>query len=274
MVAGDASLFYDRFDNRRRIIGRLVAVTPMRIGSGGGIPDPGAVDNPVIRDAYGRPFIPGSSFKGVWRSFAEQVLGQLANGDRGCCDPLSEPCLSTESVKKLKNEHGKNPRALAQAIYEQLCPACRLFGSPHFAGRVRVRDLLVIESSWPGFYEIRPGVAIDRDKRTSLTSRKYETEAVPAGTAFAFEAIVENATEEEWQDLLLTLFPFIRGELPIGGSTGRGLGRVRLENVKVASVTVSNLRQFLIGGWESVPTEEMKDVCRASELDLGGRENV
>lgn len=274
MVAGDASLFYDRFDNRRRITGRLVAVTPVRIGSGGGIPEPGAVDNPVICDAYGRPFIPGSSFKGVWRTFAEQVLGQLANGDRGCCDPLREPCLSTKSVKELKKEHGKNLRALAQAIYEQLCPACRLFGSPHFAGRVRVRDLLVIESSWPGFYEIRPGVAIDRDKRTALTSRKYEIEAVPAGTAFAFEAIVENAAEEEWQDLLLTLFPFIRGDLPIGGCTGRGLGRVRLENVKVASVTVSNLREFLIGGWESIPTEEMKDVCRASELNPGGGANV
>ncbi|MGB9791016.1 MAG: type III CRISPR-associated RAMP protein Csx7 [Thermacetogeniaceae bacterium] len=271
-MAEGASLLYDRFFSRRRITGRLVAVTPLRVGSGGGAPDPTAIENPVIRDAYGRPFIPGSSFKGVWRSFAEQVLGQLNNGDRGCCDPLSEPCVSRD-YRDLKRDYDKDPRGLAEAVYQSLCLACRLFGSPHFAGRLRVRDLLLIDSSWPGFCEIRPGVAIDRDTRTASNSLKFEIEAVPAGTAFDFEAIVENASDEEWKWLLLTLLPFTRGEIPIGGCTGRGLGRVRLEEVKVASVTASNLREFLAGGWDAVPAEGLVDVCQEAGL-LGGSADV
>lgn len=273
-VAADASLLYDRFHSRRRITGRLVALTPLRVGSGGSVPDPTTIDNPVIRDAYGKPFVPGSSFKGVWRSFAEQVLGQLDNGDRGCCDPLiDEPCVSRDLIKELKREYGKDLRGLVEAVYQRLCPACRLFGSPHFAGRLRVRDLLLIDSSWPGFCEIRPGVAIDRDTRTASNSLKYEIEAVPAGAAFDFEAIVENASEAEWRELLLTLLPFTRGEIPIGGCTGRGLGRVRLEEVKVATVTVSGLRDFLAGGWDAVPVQGLMDVCKDAGL-LGGGADV
>ncbi|MGQ9512222.1 type III CRISPR-associated RAMP protein Csx7 [Thermodesulfitimonas sp.] len=272
MTAG-VSLFYNTFYNRRRITGRLVAVTPLRIGSGEALPNPTAGDNPVIRDAYQRPFIPGSSFKGVWRSFAEQVLGQLDNGDRGCCDPLGAPCLPTETVKKLKKEH-KDDLPLAEAIYARLCPACRLFGSPHFAGRLRVRDLLLEERSWPGFCEVRPGVAIDRDTRTAYPNRKYEIEAVPAGTAFTFEAIAENVSEEEWRHILLTLLPFTRGEIPLGGCTGRGLGRVRLEAVQVFSVTTANLQNFLARGWSGIVSQDVESACREAGLALGGETGV
>jgi CRISPR-associated RAMP protein (TIGR02581 family) len=273
-VAGGVNLFYDTFHNRRRITGCLVAVTPLRIGSGEAAPDPTAIDNMVIRDAYGRPFIPGSSFKGVWRAFAEQVLGQLDNGDRGCCDPLSDPCLSTEAVKKLKRDHKNDPRSLAEAIYAQLCPACRLFGSPHFASRLRVRDLLLDERTWPGFCEVRPGVAIDRDTRTVYQNRKYELEAVPAGTAFTFETVVENASAEEWQHTLLTLLPFTRGEISLGGCTGRGLGRVRLEDVQVASVTAAGLRDFLARGWDGLVPKNIESACREAGLVLGGEAGV
>lgn len=273
-MADTANLFYDTFYNWRRITGRLVAITPLRIGSGEISLDPGAVDNPVIRDAYGRPFIPGSSFKGVWRVFAEQVLGQLANGDRRCCDPLDAPCLPPEVVKKLKKEHKDDLRSLAEAIYAQLCPACRLFGSPHFAGRLRVRDLLLDERTWPGFCEVRPGVAIDRDTRTAYPNRKYEIEAVPAGTVFNFEVVAENADEEEWRHILLTLLPFTRGEIPLGGCTGRGLGRVRLEAVQVFSVTTANLRDFLACGWGGIVSRDMESACREAGLVLGGEVSV
>ncbi|MDQ0285539.1 CRISPR-associated RAMP protein (TIGR02581 family) [Desulfofundulus luciae] len=272
-MAAAVSFLYDTFYNRRRITGRLVTLTPLRIGSGEAVPDPTAIDNPVIRDAYGRPFIPGSSFKGVWRSFAEQVLGQRDNGDRGCCDPLSAPCLPAEEVKKLKREHN-DLRRLAGEIYTRLCPACRIFGSPHFAGRLRVRDLLLDESTWPGFCEVRPGVAIDRDTRTAYTKRKYEIEAVPAGTAFTFEAVVENAGDEEWRGILLTLLPFTRGELPLGGCTGRGLGRVRLENIQVASVTASNLREFLTLGWNGISAADLQNACSEAGLFTGGATGV
>lgn len=273
-MAAGVNLLYDTFHNRRRITGRLVAVTPLRIGSGDAVPDPTAVDNPVIRDAYGRPFVPGSSFKGVWRAFAEQVLGQLANGDSGCCDPLGHPCLPAERVKALKREYDRDHRRLAEAIYAQLCSACRLFGNPNFAGHLRVRDLLLEESTWPGFCEVRPGVAIDRDTRTAYQNRKYEVEAVPAGTAFTLEIVVENVSEDEWRQILLTLLPFTRGELFLGGGTGRGLGRVRLEDVRMTSVTAANIREFLARGWNSLVPDDLESACCKAGLLVGGEADV
>ncbi|MDK2888111.1 CRISPR-associated RAMP protein, SSO1426 family [Desulfofundulus australicus DSM 11792] len=272
-MTATVSFLYDTFYNRRRITGRLITLTPLRIGSGEAVPDPTAIDNPVIRDAYGRPFIPGSSFKGVWRSFAEQVLGRREDGTRGCCDPLSEPCLSNETIKQLKKKY-KERRQLAIEIYTELCPACRIFGSSHFAGRLRIRDLILDGSTWPGYCEVRPGVAIDRDTRTAYTKRKYEIEAVPAGTTFIFEAIVENASDEEWRDILLSLLPFSRGELPLGGCTGRGLGRVRLENIQVASVTATNLREFLTLGWNGISAVDLQNACREAGLVMGGAMGV
>ena len=269
-----AGHLYDSFFSRSRIVGRLTVETPLRIGAGGDAPNPTAIDNPVIRDHLGRPFIPGSSFKGAWRSFAERVLGQRENADRGCCDPLANPCLSRDAAGELKVVYKKDPRALADAVYGRLCPACRIFGSPHFAGRLRVRDLLLVEGSWPGFFEVRPGVAIDRDTRTAHSSRKFEVEAVPTGTEFGFEAIVENAAENEWLDILLTLLPFTRGEIVLGGGTGRGLGRVCLREVTVATVTRANLRDFLCRGWAAIPSRPLEEACREMNVPRGGENGV
>jgi CRISPR/Cas system CSM-associated protein Csm3 (group 7 of RAMP superfamily) len=58
---------FDTFKNRLEITGILTTVTALRI-SAGRSSEPIGSDLPVIKDAIGRPFIPGSSFKGALRS--------------------------------------------------------------------------------------------------------------------------------------------------------------------------------------------------------------
>ncbi|HHY39246.1 MAG TPA: CRISPR-associated RAMP protein [Clostridia bacterium] len=279
-MADDVGLFYNVVRSRRRLTGRLVVLTPLHIGAGDHPADPLATDNPVIRDVWGRPFIPGSSFKGVWRAFAEQVLGVWGSRDaeqacRRPCDVVDHPCLSKDEAETLKQKHKDDSFALAEAVYARLCPACRLFGSPHFAGRVRVRDLLLeSQNSWPGFFEVRPGVAIDRDSRTAFEGRKFEVETVPTQSVFSFEAIVENASDEEWRSVVLTLLPFTRGEMTLGGGTGRGLGRVILQDLDVRVVDRDNIREFLIKGWDALPALSFPEACRQAGLTSGGADNV
>src|SRR5918911_3106007 len=55
--------------------GDLTCETGLHIGAGKGSLEIGGADNPVVKDAFGRPYIPGSSLRGRMRSLLEQALG-------------------------------------------------------------------------------------------------------------------------------------------------------------------------------------------------------
>ena len=57
------------------IEGELVCQTGLHIGAGKGTLEIGGADNPVVKDAFGRPYVPGSSLRGRLRSLLEQALG-------------------------------------------------------------------------------------------------------------------------------------------------------------------------------------------------------
>src|SRR5579862_5885215 len=64
-----------------KLIGKLVlegelhCETGLHVGAGKGSLEIGGSDNPVIKDAFGRPYIPGSSLRGKLRSLLEQFSG-------------------------------------------------------------------------------------------------------------------------------------------------------------------------------------------------------
>ena len=55
--------------------GELHCETGLHIGAGKGSLEIGGADNPVVKDAFGRPYIPGSSLRGKLRSLLEQASG-------------------------------------------------------------------------------------------------------------------------------------------------------------------------------------------------------
>ena len=55
--------------------GEIHCDTGLHIGAGKGSLEIGGADNPVVKDAFGRPYIPGSSLRGRMRSLLEQALG-------------------------------------------------------------------------------------------------------------------------------------------------------------------------------------------------------
>ena len=64
-----------------KLIGKLVlqgtlhCETGLHIGAGKGSLEIGGADNPVVKDAFGRPYVPGSSLRGKLRSLLEQSNG-------------------------------------------------------------------------------------------------------------------------------------------------------------------------------------------------------
>src|SRR5438094_8027743 len=55
--------------------GDLECQTGLHIGAGKGSLEIGGADNPVVKDAFGLPYIPGSSLRGKLRSLLENAMG-------------------------------------------------------------------------------------------------------------------------------------------------------------------------------------------------------
>lgn len=230
---------FERLTSRHRIRAELEAVTALRVGAGKSF-DVAATDQPVIRDGLGNPFLPGSSLKGVLRSGLESLLRGLEHPRLPVCDPLDaqDSCYAKLRAGHKKKEDSK-PLEIAE-IVKKLCTVCGLFGSSDLAGRLFVHDLPMVTEELPT--EIRDGVGINRDLRTAQRGIKYDFEAVPPGSTFRMEMLLENASPLQWALVLKLLRLLDRGQILIGGLTTRGLGRVRFREGTVVLERTDALR--------------------------------
>lgn len=244
------------FQRRLTLRGTLTLRTGLRVGAG----RESAVETselPVVKTAAGRPYIPGSSFKGAWRAATEALLRGL-QAEKGVTNLacLSVPrlderpdgesqttCLYQAEVTRLKTlpperwDEVIGQRAIQvsglsvdEALRVLSCRTCRVFGAPWLAGKLLVKDLL-LESAWEDLVEpgMRDGVAIARDKGSAAPKRKFAYEVVPAGTSFDVEIIVENGSDAELGLAWLGLIAFQNGQILLGGARSRGLGWCVLE---------------------------------------------
>ena len=141
--------------DRYLFTGRLVMESGLHIG--GGRDTLTTTDSAVMKYIDDRPYIPGSSMKGAFRSAVERASASLAKiRSCGLFAQNDTPCPTSKGL-------GPDVTKADDAILSNLCTSCRLFGSPYMAGKVRFSDLQVIQSTWAGLTEVRDGVGIDRD---------------------------------------------------------------------------------------------------------------
>lgn len=244
---------FSQFHSRMWIPGRLRLDTPLRIGSGG-MPSATDVELPVVKDSAQRPYIPGSSFKGAFRSHLEALLRAL--DPKLACDCIAKPmtgtvdgCLTMEEVAQKKRDI-EDASELSQVLIQSSCWACRVFGSQWLASKVLFKDMRVCPETWFDHYQERSGVAIDRDTETAGEGLLYAVEAVPTDVEFEFGMMVENADEAEQGLILLGIREVERGQMLLGGARSRGLGWVTLK-VKwedAYRIDQQSLRQYLATG--------------------------
>ncbi len=272
---------FDKFINRYVIKGDLLTETAMHIGASNEEFVPNTVDNKVLKDNLGNPFIPGSSIKGVLRSFLERIL--KANDEEVCMVPnlcskikkLDTKQNRDEFKDKLIKEGKLNTKSADEdfyrEIYDKVCTICRIFGSNVNASKFMIRDAKVKEESFNKEFEIRNGVTIDRDTNTAVKGALYEVEVVPAGTVFEFEAVVENIEEKEWEYILYLLKTMEDGDIEIGGLTSRGLGKVTLQNVTIEKIDGKNIMKSILKNEKEII--DLKDEI-SNILGGVGEENV
>jgi CRISPR-associated protein Csm3 len=205
------------------IKGTLVCKSGLRIGGTESAIGIGSAENPVIRDARGTPYVPGSSLKGKLRSMLEYKYKRV--------NDFGSPCGCGQEFS--------------------ICPVCTLFGphknNNHNLGpsRIIMRDASLTEKSmkeWEiaksegkDFTEIKMETSIDR--RTGMAARGSlrQQERVNPGTEFQLSMsvrIFEGDNEKKITDVILEGIKLI-GNDTLGGSGTRGYGWVEIKDIEV-----------------------------------------
>jgi len=263
-------------ENRWTIRAKLVMDTALHIGSGEGAD---AVDAGVVLDRHGRPYVPGSSLKGVLRSEAERAASLLGQSACGLFSSNGVPCLTTDKdkAKSIRDDIKRN-KGLSAELHSQLerelCDSCRLFGSQFAASRVQIDDLF-LDDSENVVIESRDGVGIDRDSGTAAEHIKYDFHVVPASTEFALHIQAENLDKRSRSLFAFVVLELTRGNYSIGGKRSRGLGRCHLRQLSIQKFEFASPKDMLayLSG-DSAFLDENMSLAYLAECVKGGLANA
>ena len=211
--------------------GDIVCQTGLHIGAGKGSLEIGGADNPVVKDAFGIPYIPGSTLRGRLRSLLEQTLGLAVPSEliylskrRGQEVRIHQSDRPDDDICVL---FGRNPGRVEKVSGEAI------EASTATPARLTVYDApLVVDSITPQMREnlddelteVKSENAVDR---ITSQANPRTLERVPAGARFRFRVVLDVLCEED-KPLLARVAEGLRllEDDALGGGGSRGNGRV------------------------------------------------
>lgn len=252
------------------IEGDLVCETGLHIGAGKGTLEIGGADNPVVKDAFGRPYVPGSSLRGRLRSLLEQALGfatpkQLVYVSRrkgqevrihASDEPGDEICLLFGRAP------GRIERVEGDALNQSTITPARLSVYDASLNLDSITPAMR-ESLDDELTEVKSEAAIDR---ITSQSQARTLERVPAGASFRVRLVLDVLCPED-KELLPVLLQGLSllEDDSLGGGGSRGSGRVRLSNLKL---TWRNAAYYKGGSESELASAADLAALRASSADL------
>jgi len=218
--------------------GDLHCETGLHIGAGKGSLEIGGADNPVVKDAFGLPYIPGSSLRGRIRSLLENALGLTAPAELVYLSKRKGQEVRIHQSDRPDDEicllFGRNPGRMDRVAGEPLdtraaTPArLAIYDAPLVSESItaQMRENLDDEIT-----EVKSENAIDR---ITSQANPRTLERVPAGARFQVRMVLDVLCEED-KALAARLIEGLRllEDDALGGGGSRGSGRVRFANLKL-----------------------------------------
>lgn len=213
--------------------------TGLHIGAGKGSLEIGGADNPVVKDAFGLPYIPGSSLRGKLRSLLENAWGLTTASElvyvskrRGQEVRIHQSDRPDDEICLL---FGRNPgrmeRVEGEALESKIASPARLtvYDAPLDPESItaQMRENLDDEIT-----EVKSENAIDR---ITSQANPRTLERVPAGARFRIRMVLDILCDED-KALAPRLLEGLRllEDDALGGGGSRGSGRVRFSNLKIS----------------------------------------
>ena len=220
----------------RRVVleGVVVNDEPLRVGAGaGGYFEP--VDLVVLKVKLpGKgavPVVPGSSWKGVFRSTAYSIA--LVEGLKVCEGLPNATCMQGnefEYVERAGEGLSKKLEMLVKADGVKACLLCLIFGSPSLASHVYFGESYPLDGYALGY---RTCVAISRRTGAAYRGMLFTVEYVEPGCKWSFRLVAENLPNYALGLLAEVIEHISSGLVKVGGLKSRGFGRVHFEDLKL-----------------------------------------
>jgi CRISPR-associated protein Csm3 len=227
-----------------KLIGKLIlegemhCETGLHVGAGKGSLEIGGADNPVVKDAHGRPYVPGSTLRGRIRALLEQSTGMAI--------PSELVFISKRKGQEVRIHQSDRPDDEICILFGRSPGRMEKVGggdieSNHATpARLSVFDApLVPESITPQMREslddelteVKSENAIDR---ITSQANPRTLERVPAGARFRVRMVLDIlCAEDSVLPALLAQGLRLLEDDALGGGGSRGSGRVRFENLKM-----------------------------------------
>jgi CRISPR-associated protein Csm3 len=227
-----------------KLIGKLIlsgdlhCETGLHIGAGKGSLEIGGADNPVVKDAFGLPYVPGSSLRGRLRSLLEQALGLTSPAElvylskrRGQEVRIHQSDRPDDEICLLFGRSpGRVERVEGEPIESKAASPARLtvYDAPLDPESITVQ---MRENLDDEITEVKSENSIDR---ITSQSNPRTLERVPAGARFRVRMVLDVLCEED-KALAARLLEGLRllEDDALGGGGSRGSGRVRFSNLKL-----------------------------------------
>ncbi|MCC7496027.1 MAG: type III-A CRISPR-associated RAMP protein Csm3 [Bryobacterales bacterium] len=227
-----------KFIGKLILDGELHCETGLHIGAGKGSLEIGGADNPVVKDAFGRPYIPGSSLRGKMRVLLEKSLGLAV--------PSELVYLSRRKGQEVRIHQSDRPDDVICLIFGRNPGRMEKVGGEVLeSGNASPARLIVydapleLESITPQMREnlddelteVKSENAIDR---ITSQANPRTLERVPAGARFKLRIVMDILGEAD-RALVARVVEAMRllEDDTLGGGGSRGSGRVRFAALKL-----------------------------------------
>src|SRR5580698_8615683 len=227
-----------------KLIGKLIlegemhCETGLHVGAGKGSLEIGGADNPVVKDAHGRPYVPGSTLRGRIRALLEQSTGMAVPSELVFISKRKGQEVRIHQSDRPDDEicilFGRSPGRMEKAgggdtDSNNATPArLSVFDAPLIVESItpQMRETLDDELT-----EVKSENAIDR---ITSQANPRTLERVPAGARFKVRLVLDLLCAED-ATLAALLVQGLRllEDDALGGGGSRGNGRVSFDNLKL-----------------------------------------
>src|SRR5580698_5466625 len=227
-----------------KLIGKLIlegemhCETGLHVGAGKGSLEIGGADNPVVKDAHGRPYVPGSTLRGRIRALLEQSTGMAIPSELVFISKRKGQEVRIHQSDRPDDEicilFGRSPGRMEKVgggdIESNYATPARLsvFDAPLVPESItpQMRETLDDELT-----EVKSENAIDR---ITSQANPRTLERVPAGARFRIRVVLDIlCPEDSVLPALLVQGLRLLEDDALGGGGSRGNGRVSFDNLKL-----------------------------------------
>lgn len=201
---------------------KAVIDTALCVGAGGS--SGSLADKPIVRNAQRQLIIPGSQLKGRLRHECEKLARSLGWQIFSAPSAISLCPTEGQVETRFKNDYQ------IEGYRGYHCFVSQIFGDPILPSRVIVDDLICSFAVKDLPEVLRPGVTINRRRRTAEEKKLYLLETSPVNTQLSFEGEIHLLPNHPnyAKVLIVAALHHIHA---LGGSKSAGLGWLHWEEL-------------------------------------------